>query len=122
LATDALADRLAQYAHLVVQARAKSAGRRRIYVGRGKGKRGRFGTPFTVQDDSEAERLRVITAFDRHVAEMDSAEMDPAEREPLLAEIREHLAAGGVLACWCSPRLGHGQVWCWWALEGPPAA
>lgn len=107
---DALADRLAPYAHPVVQARARSDGRPRLYVGRGKGRRGRFGNPFPLENDTPEERLRVVAAFDRHVAEM-----DPAEREPLLAEIRAHLAAGGVLACWCSPRLCHAQVWIWWA-------
>lgn len=111
MATDLLADRLAPYAHLVVQARAKSDGRPRLYVGRGKGRRGRFGNPFHLENDSGAERIRVVAAFHQHVAEM-----DPAEREPLLAEIRAHLAAGGVLACFCAPKLCHAQVWCWWAL------
>jgi hypothetical protein len=42
--------------------------------------------------------------------------VDATEREALLAPIREHLAAGGVLACWCRPRLCHGQVWAAFAL------
>lgn len=106
-------ERLGPYAHLVVQARAKSDGRPRLYVGRGPGTRGRFGNPHVMRDDSEAERLRVVAAFWDHVERM-----EPTEREALLAPIRAHMEAGGVLACFCSPKLCHAQVWAWWALEG----
>jgi hypothetical protein len=108
---DALTERLAPARHLVVQARTKSDGRRRLYVGRGQGKRGRFGNPFNIRDQSEAERVRVVAAFDQHVRDM-----SPGQQETLLQPIREHLEAGGVLACFCAPKLCHGQVWAWWAL------
>lgn len=108
-----LAVLLAPYARYVVQARARSDGRRRLYVGRGKGARGRWGNPFAMQDQSEAERLRVVSEFALYVRDMDRA-----ERERLLAPIREHLAAGGVLACWCAPKLCHAQVWAALALHG----
>ena len=111
-----LADRLLPFAHLVVQARAKSDGRPHLYVGRGQGRRGRFGNKNVMENPSDVERWRVIEAH-----WLDVQRMDPAEREPLLDEIRAHLAAGGALACWCSPKPCHGLVWCWWALEGPAA-
>ena len=90
--------RLAPYAVHVVNLRDPDDGRPRLRVDR----RTRWGNPFVMADQSEAERLRVVAAHARYVRDM-----DPAERERLLAPIRAHLAAGGVLACHCAPKLCH---------------
>jgi hypothetical protein len=111
LETD-LGARLAPYAKYVTHVRAKSDGRKRLYVGRGDGERGRYGNRHEIRDHSEAERLRVVEANYR-----DWEAMDPTERETLLAPVREHLEASGVLACFCFPKLCHGQVIAAFALS-----
>lgn len=110
MATDALTERLAPYAPYVTHVRAESDGRPRLYVGRGRGSR--WGNPHKMRfAHSEAERLRVVAA---HLADLDA--MDPAELELLLAPIRARLEVGGLLACWCAPRLCHAQTWAMLAL------
>jgi hypothetical protein len=103
-----LVERLAPYARYAVRVRSRSDGRPRLLVDR----RTQYGNPCKMADDSDTERLRVVAAFWRGIELM-----DPDQREALLAPLREHLTAGGALACHCAPKLCHAQVWAWWALN-----
>lgn len=71
-----------------------------------------YGNPFVMRENTDAERTRVIEAFDWHLRDLPESMLGP-----MLANIREVLEQGGQLLCWCAPRPCHGQVWAKWALS-----
>jgi hypothetical protein len=83
-----------------------------LYVGRGKGKRGRYGNPHAMRNNTILERLRVVKA---HFDEL--ASMPSEERRAFLAPIKAHLENDGLLLCFCAPLPCHGMSLAYWALK-----
>lgn len=65
-------------------------------------RRSRWGNPFRMEDDSEAERQRVVQLYRQWLWDsLRSGHIDPAD----LRELH-----GRDLICWCAPQLCHAEV------------
>ncbi len=73
-----------------------------VYIGRAVPEHGidgsKWGNPFVMADDSDAERERVIQAYREWVV-----------AQPALMSSLEELR-GQRLGCWCAPKACHGDV------------
>lgn len=73
-----------------------------IYIGRDVPEMGidgsKWGNPFVLEEDSDAERERVIVVYRQWLM----------EQPDLLASLGE--LRGKRLGCWCAPKLCHGDV------------
>lgn len=73
-----------------------------VYIGRAVPESGilgsKWGNPFVMRDDTDAERTRAITAYRRWV-------VDQPDLIGSLEELR-----GKRLGCWCAPKPCHGDV------------
>jgi len=80
----------------------------------------RWGNPFPMLNKSEVERTRVVTAYREHLWKQIQSGV---VRIPDLAELD-----GKDLACWCAPKLCHGNVlreaaaWAARQLQAPSGA
>ena len=73
-----------------------------VYIGREVPEHGlaasKWGNPFVLEDDSEAERVRVIAVYREWIV----------QQPELIASLGE--LRGQRLGCWCAPKQCHGDV------------
>ena len=84
-----------------------------VYIGREVPESGlaasKWGNPFVLQDDTEAERDRVIAVYREWIVQQ-------PELMASLGELR-----GKRLGCWCAPKRCHGDVLAELADSGGPS-
>lgn len=68
-----------------------------VYVGRGRGRRGKWGNPYRIGRDGD--RSEVIALYRSYLAErVERGDLDPGELR------------GRDLVCWCAPATCHADV------------